>query len=103
MIRYLETKLSNLRYSDQGEGEVLILLHGYLEAIETFNAFAKVLATKARVICIDLPGHGESTIESKNIGIEEMADAVHALVLKLKLRKVHGTFNGRLRCISFCR
>lgn len=50
MIHYLETKTSNLRYSDQGKGEVLILLHGYLEAIETFNDFASELGKHARVI-----------------------------------------------------
>ncbi len=89
MIHYLETKISNLRYSDQGDGEVLVLLHGYLEAIETFDAFAKDLATKVRVICIDLPGHGKSTIKTKNCSIEEMAEAVLALILELKLDKVH--------------
>ena len=55
MIHYLETKISKLRYSDQGEGEVLVLLHGYLEAIETFDAFTKDLATKVRVICKEEP------------------------------------------------
>ncbi len=63
MIHYLETKISKLRFSDRGDGEVLILLHGYLEAIETFDAFAEDLATDVRVICIDLPGHGKSTIK----------------------------------------
>tara|TARA_R110001583_G_scaffold14228_4_gene59904 strand:- start:9728 stop:10513 length:786 start_codon:yes stop_codon:yes gene_type:complete len=89
MIHYLETKISNLRYSDQGEGEVLILLHGYLEAIETFDAFAKDLATKGRVICIDLPGHGKSNIKHDNVGVEEMAEAVLAFVNELNLGKVH--------------
>ncbi len=89
MIHYLETKISKLRFSDQGEGEVLILLHGYLEAIETFDAFAGNLATNVRVICIDLPGHGQSTIKTKNIGIDDMAGVVLDLVLELKLGKVH--------------
>ena len=89
MIHYLETKISNLRYSDQGEGEVLILLHGYLEAIEIFEAFAKDLTIKARVICIDLPGHGKSTVKLKSVGVEEMAEAVLALVNELNLGKVH--------------
>jgi pimeloyl-ACP methyl ester carboxylesterase len=89
MIHYLETKISKLRFSDQGEGEVLILLHGYLEAIESFDAFTEDLATNVRVICIDLPGHGQSTIKPKNIGIEDMAEVVLDLILELKLGKVH--------------
>ena len=89
MIHYLETKISKLRYSDQGEGEVLVLLHGYLEAIETFDAFTKDLATKVRVICVDLPGHGMSTLKLKHIGVDEMAEAVFALVGELNLSKVH--------------
>lgn len=89
MIHYLETKLSNLRYSDQGEGEVLILLHGYLENIETFDAFANDLARVGRVICIDLPGHGKSDLKRNNVSFEEMAGAVYDLVLELNLSKVH--------------
>ena len=89
MIHYLETKTSNLRYSDQGKGEVLILLHGYLEAIETFNDFASELGKHARVICIDLPGHGKSTIKSESISVDNMADAVNELTVELELDKVH--------------
>ena len=89
MIHYLETKISRLRFSDRGDGEVLILLHGYLEAIETFDAFAEDLATNVRVICIDLPGHGQSTTKTKDFGVEEMAEVLFELILKLKLSKVH--------------
>ncbi|MRT91595.1 alpha/beta fold hydrolase [Ancylomarina sp. 16SWW S1-10-2] len=89
MIHYLDTRISNLRYFDQGEGEVLVLLHGYLEAIETFDAFAKDLATKVRVICVDLPGHGQSTLKLKHVNVEDMAEAVCALVVELNLGKVH--------------
>jgi len=89
MIHYLETEFSNLRYSDCGEGEVLILLHGYLEAIETFDSFVTDLSVSSRVICVDLPGHGKSTIKNSCIGIAEMAAAVFALIEDLKLNKIH--------------
>lgn len=89
MIHYLETEFSNIRYSDCGEGEVLILLHGYLEAIETFDSFVRDLSVSSRVICVDLPGHGKSTIKNSCIGITEMAAAVFALIEDLKLNKIH--------------
>lgn len=89
MIHYLESDSSKLRYSDQGTGEILIILHGYLEAIETFKKFAQDLSVHSRVVCIDLPGHGESTIKIDHVGMNTMADAVHAVIFGLGLGKVH--------------
>ena len=101
MIYYLETKRSKLRYSDRGEGEVLVLLHGYLEAIETFDVLAKELSNRSRVICIDLPGHGGSTCKSENMRVDEMAEAIHTLVMELKLNSLIRAFDGSLCGLAF--
>jgi pimeloyl-ACP methyl ester carboxylesterase len=67
MINTIDTSKYKIRFSDQGDGAVLVILHGYLESIETFDALACELLKSARVICIDLPGHGKSDLKQDQI------------------------------------
>jgi pimeloyl-ACP methyl ester carboxylesterase len=62
MKNYIHCKGGKLYYSDTGEGSPVVLLHGYLESSEVWNAFAEKLSRRYRIISIDLPGHGHSTI-----------------------------------------
>lgn len=89
MDQLLQLKNYNLRFRDKGKGNTVVLLHGYLESLETFETFANDLSRLARVITIDLPGHGLSELKVKSCSVEDMADAVEALVIHLKLKKVN--------------
>lgn len=74
-----------LRYSDFGKGEkVLVLIHGYMESLEVFDSFAGVLGKQYRVICVDLPGHGFSQWQDREvITVDYSADTVAALLIKI--------------------
>jgi len=76
-----------IHYRSTGKGKVIVLLHGFLENLNMWNAIVLELAKKNRIICIDLLGHGES----KNLGyihtMEEQAEMVKALLNHLRLRK----------------
>jgi pimeloyl-ACP methyl ester carboxylesterase len=76
MISTVEYKNTFLRYSDEGTGNVVVLLHGYLESLEIWNGFGDVLSSDYRVICPDLPGHGRSGVWSALDTMAIMADAV---------------------------
>jgi pimeloyl-ACP methyl ester carboxylesterase len=76
MISTVEYKDTFIRYSDDGYGEPVVLLHGYLESIEIWDGFAETLAEDYRVICVDLPGHGRSGVYSEIDSMAIMADAV---------------------------
>lgn len=76
MISTVGYKNSFIRYSDLGEGDAVVLLHGYLESLEIWNGYADDLAKDYRVICVDLPGHGRSGIYSTQDTMAIMADAV---------------------------
>lgn len=89
MDQFLQFKNYDLRYRDKGKGNTVVLLHGYLESIETFANFANDLSRLARVITVDLPGHGMSNLKVKSCSIEEMADAIDALAVHLKLKKIN--------------
>lgn len=89
MDQFLQLKNYNLRYRDKGKGNTVVLLHGYLEAIETMETFANDLSRLARVIILDLPGHGLSDLKVRSLNIEDMAEAVHQLVMHLQLKKIN--------------
>ena len=68
----------NLRYIDEGEGEVLVFVHSYLWNKEMWRPQIDYLKEKYRCISIDLPGHGESPnlkdIETENVISELLSD-----------------------------
>lgn len=80
-------KGKNIRYYVQGEGEVLVLIHGYLEALDIWNGFAGELAKNFRVIRLDLPGHGKSDIVDPVHQMELLADAVKEVLDTEKVAK----------------
>lgn len=80
--------VSRIHYTDQGEGPVIVLLHGYLESLEVWNGFAEKLSAKYRVIAVDLPGHGLSDIYSTVHTMEFMACTIKDLIDSLNLKKV---------------
>jgi pimeloyl-ACP methyl ester carboxylesterase len=65
-----------------------VLLHGYLESSEVWNGFENKLASKFRVISVDLPGHGLSDVYGETHTMEFMATAVKELLDKLIINKV---------------
>jgi pimeloyl-ACP methyl ester carboxylesterase len=80
-------KNTKISYTDQGKGNAVILLHGFLENSTMWNYLAPVLTQKNRVICIDLLGHGQTDCLGYIHSMEDMADAVHQVISELKIRK----------------
>jgi len=80
-------KNTKISYTDQGKGNAVILLHGFLENSTMWKYLEPVLAKKNRVICIDLLGHGQTDCLGYIHSIEDMADAVHQVISELKIRK----------------
>lgn len=49
-----------VHYNEQGAGQTVLLLHGWADRLETFNALLPELAKHYRVIALDLPGFGQT-------------------------------------------
>lgn len=81
---YKNTKIS---YSDQGKGTAVVLLHGFYENKEMWNAFVPDFSKKYRIITIDLLGHGQSECLGYVHTMENQADMVHTVLQELKIRK----------------
>jgi pimeloyl-ACP methyl ester carboxylesterase len=61
---------------DEGTGPAIVLIHGVLLAKETWDAQAAALARRARVVRIDLRGHGASGVPPGPYLMETLAGDV---------------------------
>ncbi len=82
MIKGLEIRGKHISYSDNGEGNTIVLLHGFLEDKGIWNRYSQVLKKDFRVIAVDLPGFGDSEILDKVHSMDIMADVVISILRK---------------------
>lgn len=77
-----------LHFLEAGKGPAVLLLHGFLGSAGMWKTFAEPLTKNFRVIAPDLPGHGQTP----NLGyvhtMEEMAEAVQAICVYLRLKRL---------------
>lgn len=78
----------NISFTDDGIGDAIVLVHGYLESKEIWSPLADMLKERFRVIAIDLPGHGMSGVFSEVHTMEILATAVKAVTDSLGLSKI---------------
>ena len=87
-VMFFIFRKGKIHYTDSGNGQVIVLLHGYLESSAIWDGFGKRLASEFRVIAVDLPGHGLSDIYEETHTMEFIATAVKELIDSLDLKKV---------------
>lgn len=63
------------------------MLHGFLENQKMWEQYIAPLSKKNRVITIDLLGHGATECLGYVHSMEDNADAVHAVLAELRIRK----------------
>lgn len=85
--KFTTYKGAKIRYTDNGKGSAVVLLHGFLENLTMWDALVEGLSKKYRVFAIDLLGHGQT----ENIGyvhtMEDQADMVYSVLSENKIRK----------------
>ena len=81
-------KNTTISFTDQGKGTAVVLLHGFLENKQMWNAFLSQISKRNRIIAIDLLGHGETECLGYVHTMEDQADMVHSVLQELKIRKV---------------
>lgn len=88
MIKYFEVEGRRLAYTDEGNGDVIVLLHGYLESHLIFGVLADKLSVHFRVVSVDLPGHGQSDTISECHSMEMMASRINLLLDYLGIDRI---------------
>ncbi|BCL17523.1 alpha/beta fold hydrolase [Micromonospora sagamiensis] len=72
-----------------GRGDTFLLVHGWCGNHEFMEPVARYLAgRRARVIAVDMPGHGESPPPPDGYGVEQLAARLRAFAADLDLRDV---------------
>lgn len=80
-------KSSEIFYELKGEGEaVLLLLHGFCEDSRIWDDFKQPFLHEYRVLTLDLPGFGQSTI-AEAFSIQDMAEVVKAVLDEVRVEK----------------
>lgn len=87
MDQVFQYKEANIYYSDQGKGQTVVFLHGFLCSSKIWKDYAQELKKRYRVIIPDLPGHGKSDSIGYLHSMELMADCIFELLRNLKIRK----------------
>ncbi|WGH74574.1 alpha/beta hydrolase [Tenacibaculum tangerinum] len=80
-------KETTVFYTDTGKGSCVVLLHGFLENSSMWTSLTKEISKRNRVVCIDLLGHGKTGCTGYIHTMEEMAEAVKAVLKKVKIRR----------------
>jgi pimeloyl-ACP methyl ester carboxylesterase len=89
-------------YQDEGQGDPVVLLHGWGVSSQSLAGVASFLATGFRVISVDLPGFGWSQAPPEAWGAAEYADQVRQLADTLELEEVTllgHSFGGRIAIV----
>jgi pimeloyl-ACP methyl ester carboxylesterase len=87
MIGFTTFKKAKIRYTDEGKGRAIVLVHGFPMNLEVWTEFSAELAKHFRVICIDLPGFGGSECIGYVHSMELMAQCIHEVMHNLGLRR----------------
>jgi 3-oxoadipate enol-lactonase len=76
-----------IAYTDEGSGTPVVFIHGFPLSRAMWDGQVKALSGQARVIAIDLRGHGESQAFHWLTTMDTYADEVHGLLDHLNIER----------------
>ena len=78
-----------IRYTEQGSGQPLLLLHTIRNRLEYSDLLLPYLTKKFKVYVIDLPGHGDSPINKKTNYVHSfLTDSIVSFIEDLNLKNL---------------
>lgn len=76
-----------LAYTDEGQGEIILFIHGLGSYIPAYDKIIPELSKNHRCIAIDLPGYGKSSKDPHSGMMTFYADVIHEFANKMNLGK----------------
>ena len=97
-------KIKNIKinYKQYGEGEDIVLLHGWGQNIEMMKPLGDNLSSTNRITIIDLPGFGLSSEPNNVLSVPDYTDIVHDLLTELNINNpiiMGHSFGGRIAIV----
>ena len=89
----------DVNYIDEGNGDVVLLLHGWGANLNSFSFLIDLLKTKYRVLAFDYPGFGESEMLRESFSIDDYVDLTVDFLKEMKVEKlslVGHSYGGRI-------
>ena len=80
---HVEVGTVEYAYTERGSGPLVIFLHGTLSGKKSFARTIEQPRSGYRYVAFDWPGHGESTCDPTGWSVEDLVDAVPALIAGL--------------------
>jgi len=87
--RFIDISGINVHYRDEGSGPVLVLVHGILSSLHTWEGWVKKLSGDYRIISLDLPGYGLTGPANFEYNKENYMIFLNNFFDSLKLKKFH--------------
>ena len=102
--KFIDLDGHSTHYIEKGEGEPVILLHGYFYDLLQWSKKVDAVAEVFKVYAFDLWGFGYSTREPMDYGYQLYADQLLKFMDALNIRKASlvGQSMGGGTCILFC-
>lgn len=69
-------------FQETGSGPVILLIHGFPMNRQVWEEFRFLVSANARVVTIDLPGFGESSLTKKTFSLSDIAEEINAWLLE---------------------
>lgn len=91
-----------LRYIEAGSGKPLVMIPGWSQSVAEFRENIPALAAKARVIAVDMRGHGESDKPAHGYRISRLAADLNDLLTGLDLYDVTLLGHSMGSSIAWC-
>ncbi|WP_400241939.1 alpha/beta fold hydrolase [Niallia sp. JL1B1071] len=78
-----------LSYVEKGEGETIVLIHGFCGSTDYWEYIIPPLAENYHVLAVNLRGHGTSSFSGEPFEIEDLAKDIKELLTGLGIEKVY--------------
>lgn len=94
--KYVSIGKETIAYLDEGQGEVVLMLHGNMSSCVHYSPLIQRLQGGFRCIAPDLRGFGDSSYNQRFDAMDELAEDVKLLLDALKIESVYlvGWSNG---------
>ena len=86
MILQVKVNNWNINYETLGEGNPVVLLHGWLTDLESMRPLANNLAQKFKVYLIDVVGFGKSDLPKDPLTTDDFGNFLKELLEKLEIK-----------------